>query len=111
MSNGLLGKALTVANQPVTVATISANALFATITVHVLNMGTEDAIVRVALTTNPVASTVDYVDQAVVPANGGSLDISCSLTSAGENVIVTSDHDNNVIRVTGLEQLPVQVPV
>lgn len=107
MSNGLLGKALSVANQPVTVATISSNATFATITVHVLNMDANDATVHVALTTNATATAIDYVEHnVIVPANGGSIDITCALASANEHVIVTSDKDGNAIRVTGLEQIP-----
>ncbi len=109
MSNGVLGKAMSVANNPVTVYTIPNEAEFATITIHCLNMGTGNATVKVALTTSPSAGPADYIEHlAVIPANGGILERNCILAGPGEKVIIEADNANVAIRISGLVKI---VPV
>jgi len=106
MANGVLGKTMSVAGSEVTVYTAPANLDFATISINLVNQGAVDSLVKIAITTSPTPSPADYIDfNAVLPANGGGLERTCFVVSAGEKVIVEADSSNVSVRVYGLEKL------
>jgi len=106
MSNGVLGKAMTVANNDVVVYTVPATVDFATVSINLVNQDTVDATVKISIGTTVIPGPVDYIDfNSVLPANGGGLERTCFLVSAGENVIVRADTSNVSVRVYGLEKL------
>lgn len=110
MSNGALGKVMSVAGQEVTAYTVPSNALFATVTLNLVNTGTEDAKVRISFTTATNPGPLDAIEyDAVIPANGGTLERTCMLMSANEKVVLFSDKATVALRVSGLEEIPAGV--
>jgi hypothetical protein len=106
MSNGVLGKSMSVANTDVVVYTVPVTAEFATVSIQAVNTGVLDATVRVAIGTSPTPSIGDYIEyDTIIPANGGGLNITCMLCSTTENVIVRANTNDIAIRVFGLEKL------
>lgn len=110
MSNGVLGKAMSSDTADVTVYTVPSNAAFATVSLNLLNLGTEDAKVNIAFTTAATPGQVDYIEhEAIIPANGGSLERTCMLMSPNEKVVLQSDKATVACRVSGLEEIPTGV--
>lgn len=107
MSNGLLGKAMSVAGSQVQGYAAPAGIQFATININCLNTDpVNEANVSIAITTSGAPSAADYIDKAsIIPANGGVLERNCIIVSPNEKVYVKSDNSLVAIRVSGLEQL------
>ena len=106
MSNGLLGKALSIAGDNVTVYTVPPTVEFATVTLLVVNTGSVLAKVDSYITADPTPSAIDTIGtQDELTANGGSLEYSCLVMGPGEKLIVKADNAECVIRVHGLEKL------
>lgn len=106
MSNGVLGKVMSSAGNEVTVYTVPPAADFATISINIVNKGTGDAKVKIAITTSAIPSPADYIDfESIVPGNGGILERTCIVCSASENVIIEGDTSDLAVRVYGLEKL------
>lgn len=107
MSNGALGKTMTVAARQVIPYTVPSAAEFATISINLVNTNaTTDAKVKVAITTSATPSKSDYVDYGtVLAADGGVLERTCIVVSPGENVIIESDSGDVAVRVYGLEKI------
>ncbi len=106
MSNGVLGKSMTVANTVVTLYTVPVTVDFATVSINLVNQDVVDATVKIAIGTSATPGIVDYIDfNAVLPANGGGLERTCFVVSAGENIFVESNTNNVSVRVYGLEKL------
>lgn len=102
---GALGKAMSIvgAVTPYTVPT--SGVLFATVSVNLVNKGTTDAKVSLSMSTKATPDPQDYIEyQAVIPADGGSLERTCIVMSPGENVIVEADSPLVAIRAYGMEQ-------
>jgi hypothetical protein len=106
MSNGVLGKSLSQAAANVIAYTAPVGLDFATVSINLCNLGAGDSAVRVAIGTSPNPSPQDFVEYgATIPGNGGILERTCMVVSAGENVIVFADSSEIAIRVSGLEKL------
>ena len=107
MSNGVLGKTMTVANGQVIAYTVPSAAEFATVSVNLVNTNaTTDVAVKVAITTSATPSRSDYIDYGtILKAGGGILERTCIVVSPGENVIVESDSGDVAVRVYGLEKI------
>jgi len=106
MSNGVLGKALSSANNNVIIYTVPAGADFATASINLTNIGNVDSVVRIAIGTSAVPSPQDYVEYgATIPGNGGILERTCMVLSPNEHIIVFADSSDIAIRVFGLEKL------
>jgi hypothetical protein len=106
MSNGLLGKAMSIAGSDVTVYTVPATAEFATVTLFVLNKGTEIATVNSYVTKDASPADIDligYMDE--LTADGGTVEYSCVVLGPGEKVVVKASSGECVVRVHGLEKL------
>lgn len=107
MANGLLGKAVSVANQFVQAYQVPATGVeFATVSIHVLNKEASIAQVDIAVGVSATPADVDYVsfkDELV--AGGGVVEHNCFIMSPGERVLVRSDNSRTIIRVHGLEKL------
>jgi hypothetical protein len=109
MANGLLGKAVSVANQFVQAYQVPAAGVeFATVSIHVLNKDTAIGRVDIAVGPTDTPEDVDFIsfkDELV--AEGGVVEHNCFLLSPGERVLVRSDNAQTIIRVHGLEKLAI----
>ena len=105
MANGLLGKAVSVANGNTKVYTVPSDVQFATVSVCLVNRGAANSTARIAICSTDTPTNSEYVEFGVVlEANGGALERTCLILSPGERVIVYADSANLSIRVQGLEQ-------
>lgn len=105
MANGSLGKGMTQQGQYVNLYSVPADVLFATASINLVNMGQDDATVRIAIGTSDIPGPADHVDyNSVIPANGGILERTCIVCSANENINIFADSDSVAIRIYGLEQ-------
>lgn len=106
MSNGVLGKGMSSANNNVVIYTAPSNLDFATVNISLCNLGSGDATVRVAIGTSATPSPQDYIEYgAIIPGNGGILERTCMVVSPNEHVIVFSDTPDIAARVFGLEKV------
>lgn len=109
MANGSLGKMVSQANTVVVPYTAPANALFATVTINLVNTGVTDVSVRVAIGTGAAPAADEYIEYGVVLAgNGGTLVRSCQILSADDKVFVWASAATVCVRVEGLEELQPQ---
>jgi hypothetical protein len=109
MANGTLGKIISVANQNVVPYTAPVNALFATVTLNLVNTGAQEANVRIAIGNGASPAADEYIEYGVIlAANGGTLVRSCQILSASNKVFIFSDKATVVTRVEGLEELQPQ---
>jgi hypothetical protein len=109
MAIGLLGKQLLVADTATTVYTVPTDALYAIVSVNVLNTNSSIAEFKLAITSNSSASAVDYIENGTqIPADGGMLERADIMCSPGEKIIVNSSLSDVVVRVSGIEhtQMP-----
>jgi hypothetical protein len=106
MANGLLGKAMSVANSWVPVYEVPvAGVVFSTVSYNVVNMDTVDIFLKMAITTSNSPSPADFVDfNAVIPSNGGIVERNCLVLSPGEKMFFQVSSGNAAIRVYGLEK-------
>lgn len=106
MANGLLGKAMAIANNYVKVYEVpSTGVAFSTASYNALNMDTTDVFLKVAITTSETPSPADFVDfNAKIPLNGGIVERSCMVLSPGEKMFFHASSSNVAIRVFGLEK-------
>jgi hypothetical protein len=106
MANGLLGKAMAIANNFVKVYEVpSTGVVFTTASYNALNMDTVDVFLKVAITTSETPSPADFVDfNAKIPQDGGIVERSCMAMSPGEKMFFQASSNNVSIRVHGLEK-------
>jgi hypothetical protein len=104
--NGMLGKAMSVANTSIKLYEVPATqVMFSTVTLNALNRGGSDATIRVAIGTGNAPDPADYIeDGGKIPANGGVFSRSCNLLSPGEKYFVEVDSSNVALRLEGLEK-------
>ncbi len=107
MSNGLLGKAVSVANDWVVLYTApDATAVeFATVNIHILNKDGAVANVDLAIATAASPGEVDFIgykDELI--AEGGAVEYNCFILSPGEKVMMRSNNATTIGRVHGLEK-------
>lgn len=106
MSNGLLGKQMTVASSYVTPYTVPASGTqYATIFVCAVNTGGTAANINVAVTASASPAASEVIAYPPLEANGGTFEYPCLIINPGEKVMVYSDSNNVAVRVHGLEQV------
>ncbi len=105
MSGGLLGKGSPQPNQFLTLYTMPTGEMYATVDITCVNLNASDAKIRVAITSNPAPSQVDFIEfDATVKGGGGGYDKKAQLLSPGESIIVYSDTSQVVFRAMGVEE-------
>lgn len=104
MASGKLGAADLAADTYATVYTVPASTV-STLNIAIVNRGSGDATVRVALTveatTPALADFVEY--DAIVPAAGGILERTALVAGAGEKIMVRSTSGDVSVRIHGFE--------
>jgi len=105
MASGKLGSVDLTANTYATVYTVPAGTV-STLNVAIVNRGSTEVSVRVALTTETTTPTdADFIEyDAVVPATGGVLERTALVAGAGEKVMVRSTSGDVSVRVHGFEE-------
>ena len=103
MRSGRLGVAALAANTDTTVYTVPAG-LLASCNIAIVNRGSVDAVVNVAIATTGTPSTDEYVEFGVtIPANG-ILERTALVAEAGERVVVRATTADVTVRVHGYER-------
>lgn len=104
MASGKLGAVDLTANTFATVYTVPASTV-TTLNVIIVNRGTTNAIVRVALSTEiTTPANADFIEfDVVIPPNGGVLERTALVAGAGEKVMVISTTASVSVRVHGFE--------
>ena len=105
MASGKLGAADLAADTYATVYTVPASTV-STLNIAIVNRGSGDATVRVALTTEATTPALaDFVEfDAIVPGAGGILERTALVAGAGEKVMVRSTSGDVSVRVHGFEE-------
>lgn len=105
MASGRLGVARLAADHNTVVYTVPPDTL-ATVNICVLNLGSSDAQVQVAIATTDIPGAGDYIEAGVVPRNGGVLERFGVMVGGGERIIVRASVDQMVdVRVHGIEEV------
>lgn len=104
MAGGLLGKAVSVSNVNTKVAQINSNVNYVLASLNLVNTGTKDTVINIAISSSQSVNPVDYVDYKLVLSANNSLVRSCLLMNAGESVYINCDSNNVVARLYGIEQ-------
>lgn len=103
MASGKLGVAAPAANTHTTVYTVPA-ATVATVNIALINRGTADAVVDVALAATATPSNAEFIEYGVkIPAKG-VLERTAIVAGAGERVVVRSSTADCSVRVHGFEE-------
>jgi hypothetical protein len=104
MSEGLLGKGLTVANTDKPFYTAPADIKYATISVLVANTGAAEITVTISVASTTAPGAADIVDTGVLLVPGASLERSCIVVSPNETVFVKGNTATGAVRIHGLEK-------
>lgn len=103
MASGKLGSATPSANTNTIVYTVPA-LKSAALNVAIVNRGSSDAVVNVAISTSGTPTSADYIEYGVtIPANG-ILERTAIVAGAGEHVVVHSSTADCSVRVHGCEE-------
>ncbi len=98
MSDGFLGKALSIANTPVIVYTTPTNVGYTNVSFNCVNVSSIPTVMSIAITPAGAATYGDYIEYEItIPANG-VLERTCLLTNSGENIILIADSANVAMR-------------
>lgn len=105
MASGKLGAVDLTANTYATVYTVPASTV-STLNIAIVNRGSTEASVRVALTTEATTPALaDFIEYDVgIPGTGGVLERSALVAGAGEKVMVRSTSGDASVRVHGFEE-------
>lgn len=104
MANGRLGSGVSVANTNISIYTVPATVEFATITICIVNTGTEDATLKLSIGPSMIPELEDYIEyETILPAKA-MLERTCMVCSTNEQVIVNSSNNDLAVRIHGLEQ-------
>lgn len=104
MAVGTLSTQSLTATTLTTVYTVPASALYADVSIHVLNRNTSLAAVRIAVTKAGSPSIQEYIEYGVeIPENGGSLEISRLQLAPAEKLMIWSSVNDVNVRVGGIE--------
>ena len=104
MASGKLGSATLKANTNTTVYTVPASTV-ATINVAIVNRGSGDATVNVAIAPSGAPVDADYIEFGVVIPAHGILERTAIVAGAGEHVVVKSSTADCSVRVHGFEEV------
>lgn len=104
MSYGKLGTVVSTASTYHTVYTVPANCLYAELTINMLNPGTTESSIEVALSATGTPTDSEFIEKgAILPGNGGILQITDIVVSPGELIVIKSSTSGCVVRVSGKE--------
>jgi hypothetical protein len=103
MNFGKLGSVVTVANTLATPYTVPATSI-ATVNLNVVNAGSTDAKVKIAISLTPSPAQADYIEYNVVISPGCVLERTGITCGANENITILSDVTGVVMRVHGIEE-------
>lgn len=106
MSNiSIFAKAVTSAGTDLMVQEIDSDVDYAVMTLEICNTTSQDATLKVAVTSASSPGSGDYVEYgATVPRSGGIYTRSQFLMGPGEKLMVNSDSAGLAVRLTGLAQ-------
>ena len=104
-TNGKLGSVKRTAGVNVTAFDGDSGCSYITANIRMLNIGTSDDKVKVAVSTSANPTDTDYIEyNATIAANGGVLERTCVVIGPNEKIIVQATTANVVTRVDGLVQ-------
>ncbi len=104
MSVGLLGKGSPLQNQNLTLYT-APYATYTTLDITCVNMGYGPANINIAITDNPTNILMkDYIEYKLNLIAGGNFNVAAMTLSPTESIIVYSDADGCVFRISGVEK-------
>ncbi len=110
MKHSIVVKRTPVPNQYTTLYTVPVNVLYATVSINMVNLVNENAGVHIAITKTTIPLKTDFVDYKLpLESLGGQLCRQGFVLSAGESVVVLSDHPQTIFRLTGVV-LSVDIP-
>lgn len=104
MAGGLLGKAISVSNTNVLVSRINNNVDYVLATVNMVNAGTIDASVSIAVSSTNTVSQSDYILYNLPLKANNSVIRSCLILNPAEYVYLIADTNDVVARLYGIEQ-------
>lgn len=106
MSNGALGKVLSVGGSYVEAYQVPASGVqFTTCFIYVLNLTGTPATIKVAASSSNTPSDYEHIQGDLsIDANGGTYEFPALILSPGEYVMVYSDVSGLAISVRGMEQ-------
>ena len=100
--SGKLGSAAPAANTDTTIYTVPA-ATIATANVLLVNRGSAQASVNIAISSAATPTDSDYIDYGATIEPAGTLERLGLVCSAGENIIINSDSGSLSVRAHGFE--------
>lgn len=103
MASGRLGAANPAADTDTTVYTVPGSTV-ASLNVAIVNMGTGDAVVSVAISSSGTPAASEYVERNVTLIGNGVLERTAIVAAAGEMVVVNCSTNDCAIRVHGYEE-------
>lgn len=104
MASGILGQSAPAADTNTTVYTVPGG-VYAVPIIAVVNRGTVDAKVRIALAASAAPANAEFIEyDAVVPANGGVLERSAPIIQAAKRIVVRDDKGTCSYTVSGYER-------
>ena len=103
MASGKLGSAALTADTDTSVYTVPSVTL-ATISIAIVNRGTDPSTINVAIATSGTPANADYIEfQTSIPPNG-VLERTGIVCTAAEQVVIRSSTANCTVRVHGFEE-------
>jgi len=104
MSFGSLGRSVPDADTFTTIYTVSEDCVLAEITINVSNPNIAIATVDIAIGSHATPAADEYIAKAnQLTAAGGLLEIAKQIVSPGELIVIRSDKDDTIFRVSGKE--------
>jgi cell division protein FtsL len=101
----LINKALSANNKWVLLGTVPAGANFATIGINVVNLSSTDvSTFTLAISSNSVPATSDFIESNVSIGPGGILERNQIIANVGENIFILGSSANLACRVYGVIQ-------
>ncbi len=100
----LLGKAVTIANTYVSVATVPTTDNYASITINATNTGSVDATLSIYVSSSATPGSFDIIESNADIIATGVLERTCILVSPGETIFVMGNTDTVVVRCYGILQ-------
>lgn len=104
MASGKLGTAALSANTNTIVYTVPASTL-ATLNVSVVNRGSTDAVVNIAIAATSSPANSEYIEFGAIVEPNGILERTAIVAGADEKVVVRASTANCSVRVHGFEEV------
>lgn len=103
MASGTLGQAAPSALTNTSVYTVPASKV-ATVNINVVNRGSEEVLVRLAIAATSTPTNSEYIEYDVLILPNDVLERSALVMSAGKQVVVYASTANTSINVYGFEE-------